>query len=292
MRKLKQISLFIITSILFTFNVSAKEVHVWDKTPIEIKLQLNKERVIRFPSNIKLGMTPAFRNVITMSNAAGVLYIKPNSIFNKTRVFATLDNGEVLLLDLFSVDDGDQGNLGEFEIVHIKSIENKASKFNSGKSNTEVTYGSSRHTSNEITIKDLIQYAVIDLYGPKRLLPVLPSVVSSEIRKPLNLKHVFINRSAGLFDLEAFKQYRTMNYTITAINLRNRTAYPQDVVLTDVYPAMLVNSSYETYVEPRSNNKNNRDSTTFFIVTKKPLNEYSFYAMKSSKKMGDGELNE
>lgn len=291
MNAIKVIALMIMTNIIFSSNSWAKEVHIWDKSPIEIKLQKNVERIIQFPSNVKIGMSPALRSKLTMTNAAGVLYIKPTDVFDKTRIFATLDNDEILILDMFSVDDGKGEPLGQFEIIHPNAVAEKKAEFNGEQGGEQQQQQQSVSTqpssSTGATIKELLQYAVIDLYGPYRLLPTKSSIVPSEIKRPLNLEHVFIKRSAGLFDLKAFKQYRTANYTLTAIQLRNRTAYNQNIVLTDVYPVMLVNSSYETFVKPRSNDPMQRDSTTFFIVTKKPLTEYSFYAPKSFKKSDD-----
>jgi len=275
MNAIKLIALTIVTSFFFSTAASAKEVHVWDKTPIEIKLKVDEERIIHFPSNIKLGMTPAFKNLISTSNAAGTLYIKANNEFGKNRVFATLDNGEKLILDFFAVGDTSGEKLEDFEIIHPKAVKNKTIEFNKGSAPSKT----SNRASNNVTIKQLLQYVTIDLYGPSRLLPNL-AITTSKIKTKLNLDHVFINRSAGLFDLHAYKEYRSFNYTITAIQLRNRTPHAQYVVLTDVYPAMIANSSYETYVGPRSDDADSRDTTTFFIVTKKPLKEYDFYAMK------------
>lgn len=257
--------------LVVTGIANATEVHLWDKKPIEIRLEVGKERIITFPSNAKLGMSQDFAGKIRFTNAAGTLYIKALQAFNKTRVFATLDNGEMLLIDFFAVRPS-KGNDApeEFKIVHPDAVE-KASE-GLKKSEQEV-----EENSRSITIKQALQYAVIDLYGVKRLLPNL-AITESEIKKPLNLKHVFINGSAGLFELNAFKQYRTTNYTVTAVHLRNRTHHKQYIRLVDVYPAMLVSSSFDTYVEARTEDPMQRDSTTFFIVTKKPLREYGFYS--------------
>ncbi|MBD0788035.1 DUF3438 family protein [Vibrio sp. Y2-5] len=274
MKNLKVVLILLFTC-LTSVAANATEVHVWDKKPIEIQLEVGKERIIFFPSNVKFGMSPDFRSKIKLSNAAGTVYIKPMQAFNKTRVFGTLDNGERLVLDFFSV--RPQGNdvPEDFKIVHPAQVKEASESL--GTQSTEAEAVAVGGSSKAVTIKDLLQYANIDLYGPARLLPNLP-ITEKKVTKPLNLKHVFINRSAGLFELEAFKQYQSMNYTVTAIHLRNKTSRRQYINLTDVYPAMLVDSSHHSFVEARTSDPSQRDSTTFFIVTNKPLSDYSFYA--------------
>lgn len=273
--------------LVLTNTANATEVHLWDKKPIEIRLEVGKERIVTFPSNAKLGMSQDFSSKIRFTNAAGTLYIKALQAFNKTRVFATLDNGEMLLIDFFAVRPSkDNEAPEEFKIVHPDAVE-KASE-GLKKSQEEID-----ENSKSITIKQALQYAVIDLYGAKRLLPNL-AITESEIKNPLNLKHVFINGSSGLFDLTAFKQYRTSKYTVTAIHLRNKTYHKQYIRLVDVYPAMLVSSSFDTYVEARTDDPMQRDSTTFFIVTSKPLREYGFYSpvLAQSEVNKDAEVND
>ena len=89
---------FLIT-LLLTLSANADNEYdrvLWDKTPINVALSINKERIIHFPTDVRYWVPEFLNDKISILSANGVLYIEAHETFDKTRIrVQALDNGLV-----------------------------------------------------------------------------------------------------------------------------------------------------------------------------------------------------
>ncbi|TDR72550.1 DUF3438 family protein [Photobacterium lutimaris] len=258
---------------VITPSLQATEIHVWDKKPIEIRLEVGKERLVHFSDNVMLEAPQEVVDKVQVYSAAGTLYLKPKQQLGKTRAWAVLNSGEKIFLDIFAVRPKDE-ELDDIKIIHSDEM-----------AQTKEVFGLSTPVATGVTVQQLVQYASIDLYGVQRLVPQLP-VVESEVTGELDFTVLFGGGSAAMFDVKPLKQYRTANYTLTALLITNRTQWPQQVIYTDVFPAHIAVSSQHIDVGPVNSIT---ESTTLYMVTDRPLRENSVFAVTTAELMGESE---
>lgn len=275
---MKLLQLLTLVLILMAPSVSATEIFVWKSRPIELKLEVGKERVIEFPMNVKLGMNPALRKRIRLGNAAGKIYITPVQSFPKTRIQARLEDGQILYLDLHAGRPHGTDLPEDVKIVFPDQVDEEVAAF-----------GLVKEPKMGITEVQLTRYAIIDNYGVKRLLPNLP-ITKSEIKRPLNLEFLFGGSSAAMFDLVAEKQYRTQRFTLTYIRLVNRTNQTQEIRVTDIPAFHSGVVSQHLTVGPKGSLS---QISHLYLLTPKPLAEYKqFSATLAKPDANDAEVND
>lgn len=251
---------------LIAHTAAATDVLVWDKKPLEVRLEVGKERLIEFPDNILFGLPTKLTTRLKLDSAAGVAYLTPLTTFPKTRVPVKLaTTNEIIFIDLFAAEaDGD----APMDLVKI--ISNKERK------ETEQKEQARFEESGSISLKDLVQYASHDYFAPPRLRQEALSMQISEVTTPLDLRLLFGGESAGLFDLKPLRQYRTLDYTLTAIMVTNRSDSPQNIVFSDIKADYVTVSSQHLSVGPKSSST---QSTMLYFVTNQPLSEMSSFTM-------------
>ena len=238
----------------------ATEVLVWDKKPLEVRLEVGKERIIQFPDNILLGLPPKIKSRMRIDSAAGVAYLTPVAEFPKTRIRVQLaSSNESVFLDLVAVNADSDTPLQLIKIIDKSEQEE-----------TENLEQERFGETGDITIKQLVQYVSHDYFAPARLVDKSLGIQVSDINKPLDLRLLFKGASAGLYDLKPLRNYRTIDYNLTAILLTNKTEHPQTIVYSDVAGDFETVSSQQIKVGPKGSPS---QSTLLYLVTKQPLTE-------------------
>lgn len=257
--------LIFLTLTLLAFSSTATEVLVWDKKPLEIRLEVNKERLIEFPDNISMAIPGKALNRMSVDSAAGVAYLMPRVAFGKVRIKVRLvSTNELILVDLFAVDPSD-----DMPMQNVKVISNEEKQAN------EEAQVELMAQSSDVTLKQLVQYVSHDFFAPPEFQKMDLPIQESRILKPLNLELMFTGFSAGIFDLKAIKQYRTQNYTLTAIKVTNRTNETQPIIYSDLENVGYITAgSQHSVVQPKGTQQ---QSTLLYYITDRPLTENSNY---------------
>ncbi|MGR5296818.1 TIGR03749 family integrating conjugative element protein [Vibrio mediterranei] len=244
----------------------ATDILVWDKRPLQVRLEVNKERIIEMPDNVRVGLPEYLYSKVNISTTGGVMYVTAKEPFTKTRATIRLaSNNEEILIDFFGVE-----SIDDMEPELIKIIKKDDAE------KAEAARDAYMAQSNGVSVKDIIQYASHDFYAPPRLKNTNKPIIENEIRAQLRLDLMFMGRSASLFDLKALKQYRTSRYTLTAILVTNRTSQPQEIVYSDLYPDFIAASSQHIDVGPAGSQE---ESTILYLVTSQPISNNAIYAM-------------
>ena len=84
-----------------------KERVLWEKRPITVLVNVNNERIIHFPTDIRYWMPDYLKNKVSVLAAYGVLYVTAHEPIEKTRVrVQALDSQKMYLIDLIASDEG------------------------------------------------------------------------------------------------------------------------------------------------------------------------------------------
>ena len=86
------------------FQIASVEHVVWDKLPIAFVVPVGEERLLAFPSSVKFEGSQAAgltKDLVTVLNNDGTLYVKANQAFSPIRVPVVLtETGQTILIDL------------------------------------------------------------------------------------------------------------------------------------------------------------------------------------------------
>ncbi len=200
---------FLIT-LLLTLSANADNRHdrvLWDKTPINVALSLNKERIIHFPTDVRYWVPEFLNDKISILSANGVLYIEAHETFNKTRIrVQTLDSQKIYLLDLVSRDDSEAPNKGLRNIIVM-----------------DEDYVDNQSVSKEHPPKKsdwfirLVRFAAQSLYGEEERPPVDSQIYRVKIKSPASLPLI----RGGDIAVKPIAMWRGGGLYITAVLITN-----------------------------------------------------------------------
>jgi len=209
---------FILCLMLITIHTIAnaedkKKRVLWEKIPIPIFVNVNEERIIHFPTDVRYWVPEYLSSKISILSAKGVLYITAHEPIKKTRIrIQTLDSHKVYLVDL--VAEAGQMVAPELIIMDKDYIENQS-------------------VSTPIKPKPadwyvrLTRFAAQSLYAAEHLMPVDDEITRVNIN---SVNTVPLVRGG---DIEAIPvaSWSGGGFYITAIRLRNLS----DKKITIVY---------------------------------------------------------
>ena len=181
----------------------------WRKTPIDIELAVGAERLVHLPGAGKVGVPPQLQGSLRVQSIDGTLYLLASQPFAATRVIVRgIDNGQVYLLDLSAVAEGD----GSGPIEIYLPDEARATGSESTAASGPPRYG----------YVTLTRFAAQQMYAPARLLQELPGVV----RVPIKREPVALVRGDAV-EAVPLVAWRAGDLYVTAAKLTNTTDRPQ-----------------------------------------------------------------
>lgn len=239
---------------------------IWNHIPINVTLPVSKEKILKFPASVSLGIPDAIKDKIFVQNNSGWLYLTAKKPFTQSRV-EIKDNaaGEILFLNLSAEKNADDEPL---EIIYQQQeAENKTLP---------------NPLQGSLAYVTLIRYAEQELYAPARLrknpynIQLINSYVSQ--KGTLNQNQIFY----GLFNDHStinipWAQWRGGNYYVTAVMVRNMQK--TNIDLTRSLPLLCgrINQSWNAVVffpnwKLAKAGKPN-DTTMAFLISQKPFEE-------------------
>ncbi|MGH1484746.1 MAG: DUF3438 family protein [Cellvibrionaceae bacterium] len=262
-------------ALLLTLSANADNGHdrvLWDKTPINVALSLNKERIIHFPTDVRYWVPEFLTDKISILSANGVLYIEAHEAFDKTRIrVQTLDSQKIYLLDLVSRDDGDDLN---------KSLRNIIV--------TDEDYINNQSVFKEHPPKKsdwfvrLVRFAAQSLYGEEERLPADSQIyrvkINPEVSLPLirgsdvEAKPIAMWRGGGLY-ITAVLIVNTSENTIPIFLKKPDKVVDQNRIITldsDIRGHWLAVVPQHDFLGEAGSDK---DRTTLYLVSSRPFQE-------------------
>jgi len=232
----------------------------WKKIPIKLNLKVGKERLIHFPSPVKVGLPGRLQPMLRAQSVDGTLYLLANSAFKTTRVMVReIETGKVYLFDITASKESGQTNP-----VQIYSTDNSSGKLDE----TESLNNKGTHPAfKQYSYVALIRFASQQLYAPARLLQNLPGITRTPVtRKPVNLIH------GGAIEAIPLVAWRTGNLYLTALKLINQTNQPQILDPRNIRGTWLSAAFQHNRLLPAGDEA---DTTAVYLISARPF-EASF----------------
>lgn len=247
---MKRINVLLMCTLLGTSAHASNAEHVlWDKTPIHINLTLNQERLVEFPSAIRV-IESEPGDSISVLKVRDTLYLKALDAFdNKRLLIQVMPQGEVIILSL-SADD--KPHTTESIDVLLDNKEQVTQQDN--KSNFDL---------NAIT---LTRFAIQSLYAPDRLLTIPEGVSRTPMQTRRNIP-LFLGASIIAHPIAS---WHGGDFYVTAIELKNQLTH--DIILD---PRHLIGNWQTAAFYPTNtlSGRGHDDTSTLFLVSDRPFHE-------------------
>ena len=181
---------------------------LWDKRPINLQLQVNHERIIHFPDEVRYWLPDSIKQKVSVLAANGVLYIRALESFPRSRIRVQgLSDQQVFLLDVVADEMATVGD--ELIVITQESVKNLSQESTSNKA------------TEDWRIR-LTRYAAQQLYAPERL----AGGDSAVKRIPLELSTPVPLIRGGLVETVPIGSWQGNGLTVTAIKIRNLAMQP------------------------------------------------------------------
>jgi len=197
--KMKYSLLLWVLSINVSIAAEVPEHHVWDKSPIQISLPLNQDRLIHFPKAINIidSELPDV-NIMKVQDA---MYLNAHHEFhNKRLIVQLMPKGEAIVLSVSANSDSN-------DAAPIEIIINEESKY------TE----DSPIQGFEANPIALTRFAIQSLFSPARLLVTPPNVT----RVPMHTFHQIHFMHGASITARPLISWQANGLHVTAIELKN-----------------------------------------------------------------------
>ncbi|MEZ5542922.1 MAG: TIGR03749 family integrating conjugative element protein [Pseudomonadota bacterium] len=185
----------------------------WNKTPIQLELNVGHERLVTLPGPVKVGVPASLQPLLRTQSVNGTVYLLASAPFDATRVMAqSLDGGQMFLFDVSASKDGGQTHPVQ---VYVKT---------NGESHAEMMDSSvaSQGATVQYSYVALTRFAAQQLYAPARLVQDRPGIVRVPVmREPVSLMF------GGAVDATPLVAWRAGGLYVTAVKLTNRSDQPQ-----------------------------------------------------------------
>jgi integrating conjugative element protein (TIGR03749 family) len=176
---------------------------LWDKRPISVHLQVDHERIIHFPDDVRYWLPDTVKRQVSVLAANGVLYIRAVEPFPTTRIrIQGLSDQQIYLLDITA---SKVAAVSDELIVMTKENTRNRSK-------DATVY----KTTEDWRIR-LTRYAAQQLYAPERLVDGDSAIK----RIPVELKTSVPLIRGGLIEAVPIASWQGHGLTVTAVRVRN-----------------------------------------------------------------------
>lgn len=237
----------------------AEEKAVWDKTPIDITLKPNTERVITFPfERASAGIPSSIKSKLDTLSNNGVIYWHASDEFTSQQVLVKdKDTQQIIIINLSSSDE--TGSDEPITILHGESdtTKNTAQAASSDGENTAsspIRYG----------YDTLTRVAAKHIYAPSRLIELPPSLHRVHV-KPGSSS--FLIRHHNI-TAEPVISFNNNGLYVTAVNLVNNEAGKIILDPRDIRGRWLT-ATFQHVVMGASGTPT--DTTTLYLVSKRPF---------------------
>ncbi len=233
-------------------NPAHSPVHVvWNKTPIQVTLPINTERLIEFPAPItELSVPPAIDAPASriMLTPDGRLYWLAHQGWERQRVIAQAADGYLYLLDVAA----DENGLAHPLIIEVAKAQ-------------DARQPPDRVAQTDYDYVDLARFAAQHMHGPARLIKPLPGVV----RIPVHADPVPAVRGGQVITtpVAQWRAPKPVRY-VTALKVINAMNYPVPLIPLAFRGEWLFFAPHHPVVNPAGDRG---DSSFIYLVSAQPF---------------------
>ncbi|WP_249963187.1 TIGR03749 family integrating conjugative element protein [Histophilus somni] len=198
------------------WNAQAELLMKWQRLPLPIDLQVEKERVILVDKNVKVGYPKALEGKIRLQSTGGAVYLKALEPFPTARLqLKDMLTNEIILLDITAKEKVDNPQ-ETVRLLYEGKLENQSGSLNQDEEVTEEVASASVQLPVPAA---LTRYAAQMLYAPLRT--VEPVLGIRQIAHGLPSK---ITTLLPAYPITAtpLMSWQLGDYVVTAIRLQNQ----------------------------------------------------------------------
>ncbi|MFZ7187119.1 TIGR03749 family integrating conjugative element protein [Avibacterium avium] len=190
----------------------------WQRLPLAIDLQVEKERVILVDKNVKVGYPKALQGKVRLQSTGGAVYIKALEPFPTARLqLKDMLTNEIILVDI-TAKEKIANPTETVRLLYEGKLENQSGAFNQD----EVGENRAELASPQLPIPAaLTRYAAQMLYAPLRTVEPVPGVRQVAHRLPSKITTLL---PALPITATPLMSWQLGDYVVTAIRLQNRGA--------------------------------------------------------------------
>lgn len=200
---------------IIALNAQADLLMKWQRLPLPIDLQVNKERVILVDKNVKVGYPKALDGKIRLQSTGGAVYLKALESFPTARLqLKDVLTNEIILLDITAKEK--VANPQEtVRLLYEGKLENQSGSLNQDDETEEQT-----PASPQLPVPAaLTRYAAQMFYAPLRTVEPVPGVRQVAHRLPSKITTLL---PALPITVTPLMSWQLGDYVVTAIRLQNR----------------------------------------------------------------------
>ena len=197
---------------LCSATAHAVERIIWNKEPVSLHLTVDQERLVTFPAAVHVGVLEGMADVLRTQVVDGTVYWKATHAFPVLRVqVQELESGRLFLVDLKA--DKSATSSEPVEVAVPTSSASTGSR--DGERAVPAT-----PAGGPIGYVKLTRFAAQQLYAPTRLVQPEAGISPVALRTE-GAVQLIIGRNAGAVEAVPIESWRSANYYVTAIRLRN-----------------------------------------------------------------------
>jgi integrating conjugative element protein (TIGR03749 family) len=247
-------AILLLMQVLAIADAGLPERITWGRTPIEVLLPVDQERLVRFPGAVKVGLPGRLQPLLRAQSVDGTLYLLAHEPFEPTRVMVReIASGRVYLLDIAASKEEGSTNPIEVVLPTAKREVRDDGAPETGEVSTPPAYG----------YVALTRFAAQQLYAPARLLQDRPGIV----RVPIRRDSILLVRGSNI-EATPLVAWRANGLYLTAVKLTNRTNQPQVLDPRDLRGVWLT----ATFQHNRLLSVGNEaDTTAVYLISARPF---------------------
>lgn len=226
----------------------------WNKTPIQLDLKVDHERLVHLPGAVKVGVPATLQPLLRTQSVNGTVYFLANGPFDATRVIAqSIDGGQMFLFDVSATQ-----KVGQTHPVQVYVNTNGEPHADTMESSLASQDGTVQYSYVTLT-----RFAAQQLYAPARLVEDRPGIV----RVPVMQEHVGLIHG-GAIDATPLVAWRAGGLYVTAVKLTNRTDQPQTLDPRNLRGTWLTATFQHNRLLAAGNEA---DTTAVYLISARPF---------------------
>ncbi len=263
-RIIKVVMAFLV--IVGSMSANALEVHVFKRQPIDLTLEVGKQRIIELEDHAKMSIPRSLEGKVKIEPANGTVYVTALQVFDRTPARITLLTSKVQIrLTLQSIPATDVPTEDVKIVLFSKTgISSATPSQASGQSVPDFL------RSAPINDVSLIRFSHQIYWLPERLRPQLPrGVFPVKIPSNLDLSALMTHCSLGIFEFNTIAGFKTNDGRyLTTLKVTNKTNQRRYLNLIHWNTQALKVSPAHMYVGPRYSAS---EVTTISVLTETPF---------------------
>ncbi len=248
-----------VTVVVMTISCSsvfAVERLFWDKVPLRITLPVGKERLVTFPTDVRVGIPGSLSSKLRTQSNQGTIYWKASEAFDTQRIeIREIQSNRIYLIDLRASDKA--SSVTPIEVIFKEAKENAGDK-KSADSSPKIT--------NNPSYIALTRFAAQQLYAPARLLKASTHIHRVSVARQTT-SHLIQGEQ---IEATPVVSWQSGSLYVTAVELKNTSDHFINLDPRQLRGEWRTATFQHTRLHPTGSES---DTTAVYLISDRPFHE-------------------